>query len=98
MERVICLSARFRPSLERAGIAAGTPLAKRVAATLNALARAPKLPENHDQEGILPPSGVTVWVRRVDSANVWLYFRVSDHDDQVTAITLVTTPPHPLDY
>lgn len=69
----------------------GSPEAKRLAATIRALAAGP-LPGAQDVETPLPPAKLA-WVRRVPRANLWIYFTFDD--DRVFIGSVVRTPPVP---
>jgi hypothetical protein len=58
------------------------------------LASAERLPDEEDTLVAVPPVG-RAWVRRVEGANLWLYFTFNDTSLQLRVLT--STPPIPLE-
>lgn len=100
LERVIEFGRGFRAAWERAGLVARSPQAKRVGATIRAIATAEKLPTEFDSVALIPPTR-RAWVRRVRGENLWIYFlpRVDAETgtETVMLISIVSSPPDPVD-
>jgi len=100
LERVIRYDRRFRSSCERLGLVPGTPLARRVAATVRTLAFAVELPEASGSRALIPPTR-SAWVRRVPAANQWIYFvartEAGTDAEIVEIVSIVGAPPPPVD-
>jgi hypothetical protein len=90
--RILRVSTTFRRSVDRLGIAAGSPVYRAVSATMRALASS-GLPGVGDFETAFAPA--KAFVRRVTGQNVWLLYRFDD--DHVFVMTARSQPPVPLD-
>ena len=55
---------------------------------------APSLPEPQDSEAAIPPTA-RAYVRRVAGENLWLWFRATDAE--VVIVALTANPPVPID-
>jgi hypothetical protein len=62
--------------------------------TVDTLARADELPGAADYEATREPIG-KAWVRRVGGRNLWLWYRFTDREVILVAVT--TEPPLPVD-
>ena len=90
--RVLGVSTTFRRSVEKLGIAQGSPVYRVVSATMRALASA-ELPAAGDYETAFPPG--RAFVRRVGGKNVWILYRFDE--DHVFVMTARDQPPIPAD-
>ena len=90
MPRLLRLRTSYTRAVSRVGIVAGTPRAKRLAATINLLLDAESLPGPLDVEAMIPPTSRAL-VRRVAGENLWLWFTVTT--DVLTLHTLTSQPP-----
>jgi Txe/YoeB family toxin of Txe-Axe toxin-antitoxin module len=91
--RVLHLTERYRWTFARRGPQGGSEAAKRLNATLRALANNP-LPGPPDFEVLFPPVA-RYWCRRVPGANLWVAFAFTD--TVVSIVSLHNTPPVPVD-
>ena len=91
MPRLLRLRASYSRAASRVGVVAGTPRAKRLAATINVLLGADDLPGPLDVEAMIPPTQ-RVLVRRVTGGeNLWLWYTAAA--DTLTLHTLTSQPP-----
>lgn len=93
MARTLRLTPRFLARRTAARIASGSDEAKALGRTLAAIGRADVLPGPLDVVALMPPTGAAL-VRRVTSANLWVWFRVEDN--AVAFVHLSRQPPTPL--
>jgi hypothetical protein len=75
----------FTRAYDRLGIR-GTPVAKRVGSTIDAIARASVLPAPLDVDAILPPTR-RVLVRKVVGTTLWIWYTATDTDVWLSALT-----------
>ena len=83
------LTRSYARAYARLGIA-GSPRGLAVTATLRGLAEAPTLPEPRDAEALIPPV-LSVHVRRVPGANLWIWYTADDAT--LTLHALTDAPP-----
>jgi hypothetical protein len=89
--RVLRLKRGF--AIARHRIAAGTPAAAALAATLARLTTA-TLPGPQDSPVLVPPV-LRAWSRRVPGFNLWVFFTFTE--SAVDVLTVATTPPVPIE-
>lgn len=93
MPRELKESGLWHSSIERIGIAPGTPRANRLADTIAALiAAAEDLPKPQDYETRLEPI-YTCWCRRVATQNLWVLYRLTE--DELIFVMVHGSPPVP---
>lgn len=91
--RVLGIGLRYRESLERAGVVAGSPEARRLGATIRAICEAGELPGPQDQDVPIPPIA-KAYVRRVPGMNLWLYYDL--RGEEVVILWVRQAPPVPI--
>ncbi|HTM45133.1 MAG TPA: hypothetical protein VL137_09280 [Polyangiaceae bacterium] len=89
--RILRLTERFNLAVRRHGATSGTP-AGRALASLLVTMQSGDLP-GPDTEAMMPPVA-RYYFRRLSGFNLWLFY--SFDDSQLTAISLTTNPPIPL--
>lgn len=91
--RVLQLTPRYRASLQRLGIEAGSDRARAVAMVIRSILDADVLPGADDSKCLMPPTGVA-YVRRA-KFNLWLWWKLDG--DRILVVAVTAVPPVPLD-
>jgi hypothetical protein len=94
VRRVVRLTRRYLRNAERLDVVVGSERGRAVAQTIAALADAVALPGPGDSRVVVPPTH-SAFVRRVRGRNLWVWYRATDAEVAILALT--PDPPVPVD-